>query len=226
MEPRFVPVADHALLVEFTPELRDQANRAVVALDQALNSTTIIGLREIVPAFVNLLVDFDPLVTDHSAVEESVKSLLSADRSQAAMPRRHRALVCYEEPVAPDLAAVATACGISIDAVIDAHLAGDYRVFMYGFAPGYAYLGGVPTGIQVPRKLTPVRDVAAGSILIAGPQCLISTLRMPTGWSIIGRSTTEVLRHDEAKHFLFDIGDTVEFERIDLATYERLSGDR
>ena len=178
------------------------------------------------PAFVNLLVDFDPLVTDHRAVEAAVRSLLSADTSHAAMPQQHRALVCYEETVAPDLAAVATACGISTDAVINAHLAGDYRVFMYGFAPGYAYLGGVPSGIQVPRKLTPVRDVAAGSILIAGPQCLISTLRMPTGWSIIGRSTMEVLRHDQDKHFLFDIGDTVEFERIDLATFDRLTRDR
>ena len=85
---------------------------------------------------------------------------------------------------------------------------------MYGFAPGYAYLGGVPDPIQVPRKPVPLRDVPAGSVIIAGPQCLITTLTMPTGWSIIGRSPTRVLTDDPDHPFLFDIGDRVMFERI------------
>ena len=36
--------------------------------------------------------------------------------------------------------------------MIAAHLAGDYRVFMYGFVPGFAYLAGVPEAIRFPRK--------------------------------------------------------------------------
>ena len=34
--------------------------------------------------------------------------------------------------------------------MIAAHLAGDYRVYMYGFAPGYDYLAGVPAAIRQP----------------------------------------------------------------------------
>jgi inhibitor of KinA len=109
--------------------------------------------------------------------------------------------------------------------VINAHLAGDFHVLMYGFSPGYAYLSGVPSEIQVPRKAAPVRDVAAGSVIIAGPQCLVTTLTMPTGWSIIGRSPTQILTGDDSHPFLFDVGDSVNFERIDQATFARLQSE-
>src|SRR5690606_14886683 len=101
-----------------------------------------------------------------------------------------------------------------------AHLAGQYEVFMYGFAPGYAYLAGVPEAIRMPRKPTALRGVAAGSVLIAGPQCLVSTITMPTGWWNIGRSPTRILTDDPERPFLFDIGDRVRFRRIGRAEYD------
>jgi inhibitor of KinA len=102
-------------------------------------------------------------------------------------------------------------------------LSGDYRVYMYGFAPGYAYLADVPGQIQLPRKSAAVRDVAAGSVLIAGPQCLVTTLTMPSGWWNIGRSSTQILTKDEDRPFLFDVGDRVQFRRIDRALFESFS---
>ena len=74
-------------------------------------------------------------------------------------------------------------------------------------------------------KPAPVRNVPAGSVIIAGPQCLVTTLTMPTGWSIIGRSPTPILLDQPDRPFLFDVGDKVTFERIDLATFERLSAE-
>jgi inhibitor of KinA len=94
---------------------------------------------------------------------------------------------------------------------------------MYGFSPGYAYLSGVAEAIQVPRKPAPVRDVPAGSVIIAGAQCLVTTLTMSTGWSIIGRSPTRILTQDAQRPFLFDVRDRVKFERISLSTFERLN---
>jgi inhibitor of KinA len=99
---------------------------------------------------------------------------------------------------------------------------GDYGVFMYGFAPGYAYLAGVPECIQLPRKPEPVRGVAAGSVVIAGPQCLVTTLTMPTGWWIIGRSPTRILTAQEDRPFLFDVGDRVRFRRIGRGEFDEL----
>lgn len=226
MEPQFKDIADHALLVTFAEEISEEAHAQVIALDNALATDMPAGVIETVPALVNLLVSFDPLVTDHRAVAASVRKHLAGLDAQAVTGVRRTVQVCYEGQLAPDLEAVATATGLTPEAVINAHLAGDFNVLMYGFAPGYAYLSGVPQDIQVPRKPKPVRDVPAGSVIIAGPQCLITTLTMPTGWSIIGRSPTSVLTGDPDHPFLFDVGDRVRFERIDAATFERMNKDK
>ena len=59
-----------------------------------------------------------------------------------------------------------------------------------------------------------MRGVAAGSVIIAGAQCLVTTLTMPTGWWVIGRSPTRILTGDAARPFLFDVGDRVRFRRV------------
>ena len=222
MEAQFKAIADHALLVTFAEQISEEAHAKVVALDRALGVDIPIGVIETVPALVNLWVSFDPMATDHISVQRHVSSCLKGLKTEGIVGKKRIVHVCYEPPFSPDLDTVATATGLSAEAVINAHLAGDFRALMYGFAPGYAYLAGVPKQIQVPRKETPVRNVPAGSVVIAGPQCLITTLTMPTGWSIIGRSPTRVFTGDPEHPFLFDVGDNVMFERVDYATFERL----
>ena len=221
--PVFKPVADHAVLVTFGTEIAEDTHRAVLALDRALMADPPEGMIETVPALVNLLVDFGPLVTDHAAITSDISERLTGLRIETVTGQERVVQVCYDAALAPDLAAVAKATGLSREAVIAAHLSGDYRVLMYGFVPGYAYLGGVPAPIRVPRKPSPVRDIPAGSLLIAGPQCLVTSLTMPTGWSVIGRSPTRIMTRNEARPFFFDVGDTVRFERIDRADFDRLT---
>lgn len=221
MEPWFKPVADHALLVCFSDTHSDASHAMVLALDKALAETSPAGMIETVPALVNLLVSFDVSLTDHDRVEALVRELLKDVTADKIAGQTRHVQVCYEAPYSPDLDKVAKALGLSPEAVITAHLAGQYDVLMYGFSPGYAYLSGIPEDIRIPRKPTPVRDVPAGSVIIAGPQCLVTTLTMPTGWSIIGRSPTRILTSESERPFLFDVGDQVTFERIDLATFER-----
>lgn len=214
--PRFRPVADSAVLVEFGEKIDIAIHARVTRLDARLAARPFEGFQEAVPANASLLVCFDPLRTDHAEVELRLAALIDPDGQSDARPVPvHEVEVCYDAEFAPDLARVAEATGLEPEAVIAAHLAGDYRVFMYGFAPGYAYLSGVDETIRLPRKPAAIRDVPAGSVIIAGPQCLVTTLSMPTGWWIIGRSPTRILRQDDAKRpFLFDVGDRVRFRRI------------
>ena len=219
--PRYVPVADHALLIEFGAEIDDAVTDRVHALDRALAADRPPGLRETVPAFVSLLVDFDPLETDHAAVARAVEAALARPAPAAQAPATHVVEVCYDGDLAPDLPEVAARTGLAPEAVIAAHLGGRYRVGMFGFAPGYAYLSGTPEAIRLPRKAAPVRGVPTGSVIIAGAQCIVTTLTMPAGWWRIGRSPTRILLDDPARPFLFDAGDLIEMRRIDRATYDR-----
>lgn len=210
--PRYTPVADHAVLVAFGDTITEAAHSAVLSLDAALAETPFSGITETVPAYVNLLVGFDPRVTDHAAVIAHLRGLRLRD-----VPRKGAERVvdiCYDGPFAPDLAEVAARCGLSAEEVIAAHLSGEYRVYLYGFAPGYAYLAGTPAAIRLDRKPAPRRGVAAGSVIIAGPQCIVTTLTMPTGWWVIGRSPTAILTGNDARPFLFDVGDSLRFRRV------------
>jgi len=218
--PRVHPVADHAVLVEFGDVIERNVQDRVRQLGAALSSHPIAGFTEAVPAYTSLLVGFDPLVTDHAAVELAIDRLLMHSGAVFQAGAVRDVLVCYDDAFAPDLLEVADMTGLSRDEVIAAHLSGDYSVSMYGFAPGYAYLAGVPEHIQLPRKPAAVRDVPAGSVIIAGPQCLVTTLDMPTGWWIIGRSPTAILRQDDDHPFLFDVGDCIRFKQIDRQTFE------
>jgi inhibitor of KinA len=166
------------------------------------------------------LVSFDPLKTDHAAIETVLRQLIALPPLPEAAKTPREVLVCYDADLAPDLPEVAARTGLSPEALIAAHLAGDYAVYLYGFAPGYAYLGGVPQALQLPRKDAAVRGVSAGTVIIAGPQCIVTTLTMPTGWWRIGQSPTRILRDDPARPFLFDVGDPVKFRRISRAAFE------
>ena len=222
--PRFRAVADHAVLAEFDDFANDAAYAQVIGLDGVLAAVGFAGFIEAVPALVSLHVEFDPGVTDPVTVAHTLRGLLAQATDVLPAGQMREVAICYAPELAPDLHQVAAQAGLSVEAVIEAHLAGDYRVFMYGFAPGYAYLTGVPQTLHLPRKPAAVRGVAAGSVIIAGAQCLITTLTMPTGWWILGRSPTAILQDDPARPFLFDVGDSVRFRRIDRAAFDAAQG--
>lgn len=201
------PVGEAAVLVDFGGGIDETVFARVIALDHALAGDPPPGLEETVPAYTSLLLVFDPLVTDHAAMQAAVAPLLAG---AAGFP----AAATHDVPVrydGPDLEDVAERLGLAPAAVAAAHLAGDYRVFMYGFAPGYAYLGGVPDALHLPRKPAAVRGHPVGSVMIAGAQCLITTLPMPTGWWVIGHTDARVLDPDGDRPFLFAPGDRVRF---------------
>jgi inhibitor of KinA len=211
--PEVVPVSDHGVLVVFDGQITDETRGRVHALDTALAHDRPAGMREVVPAMTTLLVVFDPLVTDHAAISDAVHANLERPAT-IATGATHVIDVCYDGEHAPDLAALAARAGVDTEATVAAHVAGTYTVGMYGFAPGYAYLYGTPDPIQQPRNPTPGPPVPAGSVIVAGQQCLIVPVAMSTGWFAIGRSSVSMYTSDEDRPFLFDIGDTVVFRRI------------
>lgn len=218
--PIFRAVGEQGLLVEFGATITPETHGKVLHLDAMLAAHPPEGFREAVPAYVNLLVSFDPLKTDHAGIETVLRRLITLPPHADTAKTPREVLVCYDPDLAPDLPEVAARTGLSPEAVIAAHMAGEYAVFLYGFAPGYAYLGGVPEALQLPRKDAAVRGVPAGTVIIAGPQCIVTTLTMPTGWWRIGQSPTRILRDDPARPFLFDVGDPVSFRRISRDDFE------
>jgi inhibitor of KinA len=221
--PRFRTVSDRAVLVEFSDSLSDRSHAQVLSLNEKLGQNPFTGFTEAVPALVNILVCFDVMKIDHVKAVVAIKALLETPDIPPKKGGKHQVDICFDPEFGPDLASVAEKSGHSEEAVINAFLAKTYQVVMYGFAPGYAYLSGVPKQLQLPRKQSARRGITSGSVIIAGPQCLITTLTMPTGWWIIGQSPTRILQAVKAQPFLFDVGDQVQFNRVDRATFDQKS---
>jgi inhibitor of KinA len=212
-ELQFRPVGEAALLVELGDRIDDDLNLRVLALDASLARLPPTGFLEAVPAYATLLVRFDPLATDHRAVEAHVRQLPLCTSAAGLSHQAHEISVCYDAEAAPDLEAAAKALGLGPDELVARHLAGRYRVYMCGFAPGYAYLGALDPAIQLPRKPAIVRDVPAGTVIIAGGQCIVTTMAMPTGWWRIGRSDARIFDSAAEQPCLLMPGDQVRFVR-------------
>jgi biotin-dependent carboxylase-like uncharacterized protein len=118
----------------------------------------------------------------------------------------------------PDLDAVAAVNGLSPADVIARHTAHDYRVFMIGFLPGFAYLGSVDAAIAAPRHASPRLRVPPGSVGIAGQQTGIYPQASPGGWQIIGRTTARPFDARRPSPSLLAPGDRVRFVAVPPGT--------
>jgi inhibitor of KinA len=113
--------------------------------------------------------------------------------------------------------------GLSPARIIGLHLGARYRVYMYGFAPGFTFLGGLPEELKIPRRAVPRSPAPSGSLLIAGGQALIASCAMPTAWYGIGRTPVKMFDPRRTRVFLAGIGDELCFERIDPAAFDAMS---
>lgn len=106
-----------------------------------------------------------------------------------------------EIPVAydgQDLFAVAAQWGITEREVVARLGATEFRVDFCGFAPGFAYLSGLPAELSVARLPTPRPRVPAGSVALADTYAGIYPTSSPGGWRLVGR--TDVVLFDAERN--------------------------
>lgn len=221
MSVRFLDAGETALVVEFGTRIDEALAARVRALDAALAAAMPEGVRECVPTYRSLMIHYDPLRIARGTLVAAVEALLGAGTAEAE-GRLWRVPACYDPSFAEDLAHVAATTGLSAEEVIAAHAGATYRLAMYGFAPGWAYLGGLLPALALPRRESPRDRIPAGSLIIAGGQALIAGGPMPSGWHILGRTAERMFAPARDPAFLMEVGDRVTFQPVDLATHERL----
>ena len=211
---RIFPLGDSALTIEFGNEISLDLNAHSIALARKLLERPFAGMIEVVPAYASVTAFFDPVATNYSTVESSVRSAVEQIGSIETGPTGSIEIAIHVTPVAsPDLGRVAKFGDISKEEVLDIFLTQTYRVYMLGFLPGFAYMGEVDERIAAPRLETPRTRVPAGSIGIAGKQTGIYPLESPGGWNIIGRTDLKMFDPSADQPCLLKPGDEVRFVR-------------
>ncbi|MCE7974204.1 MAG: 5-oxoprolinase subunit PxpB [Leptolyngbya sp. PLA1] len=111
----------------------------------------------------------------------------------------------------PDLAPLAASLNLAPATLADLHAAATYTVRFMGFAPGFAYLEGLPVPLHVPRLDSPRPRVPAGSVAIAGPYSGIYPAESPGGWRLLGRTSRTLFDPLSTSPTLLQPGDRVRF---------------
>jgi inhibitor of KinA len=134
--------------------------------------------------------------------------------------------VCYGGELGEDLEEVARRHGLTPEEFATIHASTDYRVYLLGFVPGFAYLGNLDSRIATPRRDTPRPHVPAGSVAIGGDQTGVYPLETPGGWHLVGRTPVRMFTPETEPPCLLGAGDSVRFVPISRAEFDALSGSR
>jgi KipI family sensor histidine kinase inhibitor len=221
-KPRVLACGDAALAVEFGKTMDADSNRRVFTLDRALKNRPVAGITETVPTYRSLLVHYDPLTLGFSELSERLLALTDQPDTTERATRHWRVPVAYGGAFGLDLDEVAKAHDMSPDELIRRHSAPRYDVAMIGFTPGFSYLRGLDPTLATPRRAQPRIATPAGTISIGGVQAALQCLAGPSGWHLLGRTPVRTFNPRRDPVFLIEPGDTVTFEQINAAEFERL----
>ena len=217
--PRLLPSGDSAITVEFSRTIDDAANQRVLALDRTLAREPVAGVTETVPTYRSLLVHYDPVQIDFVALSEKLAVLAQLPVPAATKARRWRLPVVYGGEHGIDLEDVAKTLKTTPDDIVARHTAGDYRVAMIGFTPGWSYLSGLQDSLHMSRRKNPRLLTPAGTISIGGVQTGVQCLAGPSGWHLLGQTAVRTYQLHRDPIFLLEPGDYVTFSAVDAKTF-------
>jgi inhibitor of KinA len=221
-----IPLGDSALLIQLGDTIDAATHARVRAAFAALSAARLPGVTDIVPAYTGVAVHYEPLsyadssqlgdrATPYDVASRTMLDALAGLEAVAATPGRVVEIpVRYGGQDGPDLEHVARHTRLSVDEVVALHAAGEYTVYMIGFAPGFPYLGGLAPQLATPRRASPRQRVPAGSVGIAGSQTGVYPLETPGGWQIIGRTAERLFCPELDPPTLLRIGDRVRFVAV------------
>lgn len=160
---------DSSVLIEFGQKISPEINAKITAFVHLMKAQHVEGVKDMIPAFTSLLINYDPRVVNYGALKERLEKLLKLEVSQETAPSRIFDIpVCYGGEYGPDLENIAMHANLSTQEVIDIHSSEDYLIYMLGFLPGFSYLGGLDERIHTPRLANPRIKIPAGSVGIGG----------------------------------------------------------
>lgn len=218
------PEGDSALLIVFGSEVSEDTNRLISSAARRIREQEIPGVVDMIPAFVSLLVCYDPLTVSCDSLRARLDRLLQMKTEARETARRVFEIpVCYGGEYGPDLADIASHAGLTEREVIDIHTSRDYLVYMLGFLPGFCYLGGLDERIHTPRLDTPRLRIPSGSVGIGGSQTGIYPLESPGGWRLMGKTPVRTYDPDREVPILMQAGDRIRFVEIGGAEFRRIS---
>jgi inhibitor of KinA len=227
------PLGDSAVVIQLGDAIEIDTHEKVKNVTAFFENNPQSWLIDIIPAFTTVTLYYDPMAIlqhkkdsfPYEGVCSILTELLSYEFKEDSAPARVMEIpVCYGGEYGPDLEEVASAHSFSVEEVISKHTAGDYLVYMIGFAPGFPYVGGLNPELSTPRRKSPRLKIPAGSVGIAGDQTGVYPIETPGGWQLIGRTPLSLFRPAKDNPSLLQAGDRIKFISISEEEFKEMEG--
>ena len=225
-------LSDRSVVIELGNVIDESLNQKILSMDSWMRLHPFPGLRDVVPAYSSLTVLYDPASLQVHCREGQTVSGLVTEKLREAWQRsgngyqtelRRKSIpVCYDPVFGIDILEMSESKNLSVSDIIHLHCSIEYRVYMLGFLPGFAYMGKVDERLVSPRRAQP-REVVAGSVGIAGWQTGVYPLASPGGWQIIGRTPLRLFDASNEPPVFLSAGDLVKFYPISIEEFKSLS---
>lgn len=222
MFPRLSNIGLSGMLVTFSDQLTEPANRAALAFRTRLETEGWDGVEETSTSLTSVYIGFDPKRISHTRLAVELRTLLDIeDWFTSSLPQKRklwRIPTVYGGKMGPQLAEAAELAGQSREAAIKQISSQKLRVLTIGFAPGQPYLGQLPAQWDIPRQSGLTAKVPVGALAIAIRQLVLFTAQTPTGWRHIGQTEFRGFRPESDTPFVLRPGDEVSFHPVDEET--------
>ncbi|WP_254711483.1 5-oxoprolinase subunit PxpB [Pantoea cypripedii] len=219
-------IADQAVNIDFGEVIDAQVNQRVTSLAAAIRQQNIAGVTGCIPTYRSLTVTYDSVVIRQRELIQALELLLNTDMLHTPPRKCWLIPACYGGDYGIDLASSATCLGLTPAELIEIHSAQPYRIYMIGFMPGFAYLGGLDPRLHLARRTSPRQEVPGGSISIGGVQSAIGSVAAPSGWHLLARTPVKSFDPQREQPFLFNAGEEVRFVPVSEHDYQTLLADR
>jgi KipI family sensor histidine kinase inhibitor len=204
---------DTALVIE--TDSVDAAHEVAAAIDREGPP----AVEDVIVGFRSVTVVADPDAVDLTALGNALGDMATTTRPPVV---RRRPPTLVEIPVAfegSDLDDVARLARVSPAGVVDLLTGTDLQVAFVGFAPGFAYLVGLPPDLAaVPRRRTPRPAVPGGSVALAGGFAGIYPQTSPGGWQLVGRTGIRLFDPEVPPYSALRAGDRVRLRAAEVSS--------
>lgn len=208
---------NQAILIDWPPRIEKEILQDILSFQNVLKDqkirTSVVAYHSLMVVFKQPIRNFELWVNQFR--EKYNERLEHSNRKS----RIWEVPVCYDLEFGLDLSEVSETLEVSVNEIVRLHSKEPYLVYFIGFQPGFLYLGGLTSKLELPRREVPRISVAQGSVGIAGLQTGVYPSDTSGGWNIIGRSPISFFDVDRRNPCFASSGDYIQFVPISKSQF-------
>ncbi|WP_209125057.1 5-oxoprolinase subunit PxpB [Alkalihalobacillus sp. BA299] len=227
LAPSYFMMGDKAIVIQFKQNISIETNKKVQISARIIEDRKIVGITQLLPAFNNLTVCYDPLVIRHDELLQELKKIESHISGDIQLDNKTLYVpVAFGGEYGPDLEEIANHAGLSQEEVISILQKTPYYVYMIGFIAGYPYSGDIDKRLSIPRRSNPRMKVEKGTVQIVNNLTGIFTMTAPSGWHLVGWTPMEIFNPNLEQISRLNAGDYIQYIEISKEEAELWNQER